>query len=387
VPDHLDDNRVFDLLQGGLTPAALARVHAHIGKCEACRELVTEAVKSSTELGTTAPGLQAPFGAIAVGDSGGRVVIRDGKLSRKPAREAAPPASMRRAPHDALTAGMIIADRYRLERRIGEGGWGVVWAATHTMMKREVALKFLKTGKPEAVKRFLREARVSAGLRHPSIVEVHDVFLMPHTDMPVMVMDLLEGESLGARLRRVGPMAPAEVAHLLLSVVSALRAAHEKGIVHRDLKPENVFLVPSPDGRETALVLDFGLAKLTASEGSMASTSRLTKSGVVLGTPHYLAPEQLNQDSAIGGAVDVWALGVVIYESIASMKPFEGRGLPHLFTQIASHHPRPLREAAEQAADVPESLSSLVGRMLDKSPQARPQLTEIHDVLAACART
>jgi serine/threonine-protein kinase len=282
---------------------------------------------------------------------------------------------------------MLIADRYRLERPLGEGGSGVVWAATHTMMQRQAALKFLKTGRADAVKRFFREARVSAALHHPNIVEVHDVFMMPGTETPVMVMDLLKGESLGARLRRVGKLSAAEAARLLLPVVLALGAAHALGVVHRDLKPENIFLEGAETGdgllvtREVR-VLDFGLAKLTASEGSMATTSRLTRSGVVLGTPQYLAPEQVTASENVDQNVDVWALGVVLYECVAGRRPFVGPGLPRLFREISNETPTPL---VDMTQDVPPSLSAIVARMLDKTPAARPHLALVHEVLATCA--
>jgi serine/threonine-protein kinase len=284
---------------------------------------------------------------------------------------------------------MIIAERYRLERKLGEGGFGVVWAATHLMMKTRVALKFLKATKPEAVKRFLREARVTSGLRHPNIVAVHDLFILPETQTPVMVMDGLVGQSLGARLRAETRLSCGETARLLLPVVQALGAAHTLGVVHRDLKPENVFLVGEHGAVDSVRVLDFGLAKLTASEGAMTTTSRLTQSGVVMGTPQYLAPEQLTPDGPVDHAVDVWALGVVIYECVAGFRPFEGRGLPQLFQLIAHATATPLHDAIPSAkaalGQVPRPLSTLVSRMLDKSPAARPQLLEICDVLTGVA--
>jgi len=397
VRGHLDDNCVYDLVLGALPPADLAAVHAHIGECGACRELVVEAVKSSTDIDLTTPRVTGSPSLVTAPSPAPpreqvRVVVRDGKLSTLPVRSPAAPEPASPAPialppestHLELAPGMMIADRYRLQTRVGEGGCGVVWSAFHTIMKRTVALKFLKATKPEAVKRFLREARISAGLRHPHIVAVHDVF-MTADETPVMVMDLLHGESLGARLRRAGPVPAREAAQLLLPVVGALVAAHAQGVVHRDLKPENVFLVEllgtrpgEPDVEPR--VLDFGLAKLTASEGAMASTSKLTRSGVVLGTPYYLAPEQVADAPVIDGAVDVWALGVVLYECLTGRKPFDGRGLPQLFSSITSSTPRPLADAA---ADVPESLSLLVTRMLEKTPAARPRLDEIGAVLAS----
>jgi hypothetical protein len=159
-----------------------------------------------------------------------------------------------------LSAGVVVAARYRLDHRLGEGGMGEVWAATHAITRRRVAMKFLKGSaslRPEMRQRFLREARAASMVRHPNVVEVLDVFEVGG-GVPVMVMDLLSGETLGARLARDKVLAVDEVAGLLLPVVEAVEAAHAMGIVHRDLKPDNIFLTKGEGS--VIKVLDFGIA-------------------------------------------------------------------------------------------------------------------------------
>ena len=182
-----------------------------------------------------------------------------------------------------LVAGTLIGGRFRLERMLGEGGMGVVWAATHAVTRKPVALKFLKRSRNDdarAVQRFLREARAACAVRHPSVVEVHDVLEL-EDGSPVMVMDLLSGETLAQRLTRERVMSLPDVTRIMVHVCSAVGCAHALGIVHRDLKPENIFLVQSPSGRAVK-VLDFGIAKLTASEGDAAQTGVITGTGAIL---------------------------------------------------------------------------------------------------------
>jgi serine/threonine-protein kinase len=387
---HLDENAVFDLIHGVLTPSATSVARAHMALCPSCRELVAEGVRAET-LAELVPSARAEEV---------RVVIRDGSVRTKAATPVQPlpseaPRRAKRPPSTggpkpapttfklSLVPGQRVADRYTLVRALGEGGAGVVWEATHDLMKRAAALKFIKIGRADAVKRFLREARVCATLRHPNIVEVHDAFVDPASGAPVLVMELLVGESLGSRLRRAGAFSVSDSAAILGTVADALAAAQSLGIVHRDMKPENIFLTGEPRGREGSVrVLDFGLAKLTATEGELANTGSLTLSGVVMGTPHYLSPEQVSASTAIDGRTDVWALGVILYECIAGRRPFEARGLPRLFRLIAEGRPTPLRDVVH---DVPPALAALTARMLDVDAAARPGLVEVRETLRAHA--
>ncbi|MDB4993494.1 MAG: Protein kinase [Myxococcaceae bacterium] len=270
-----------------------------------------------------------------------------------------------------LAAGMTIQSRYRLDRRLGEGGLGVVWAARDEVQDRNVALKFLKSLGDEDVRRFEREARVTAALCHPHIVKVSDIFTLA-SGTPVMVMDLLDGESLAARLRR-GRLDVAEAARVFLPVVEAVEAAHAALIVHRDLKPDNVFL-----SSKGVRVLDFGIAKLTETSESVAIDAQITRSGHVLGTPHYMSPEQMYGDKTIDGRTDTWAIGVMLYEALAGRKPIEGNALGSVFRAIASGTFVPV----EQYAPVPAELAALVAAMMQIDREARPPLRAVHDVLS-----
>jgi serine/threonine-protein kinase len=190
-----------------------------------------------------------------------------------------------------LELGNVVADRYRLERFLGEGGMGAVWAARHVVTGKTVALKVLKGGSEEHRRRFVQEARVAAAIRHPNVVDVHDVLALPD-GRPVLVMDLLEGEPLSEAIERRGRYSLEELGPIMLQVLAGIGAAHAAGVVHRDLKPENVFLCG-----DTVKVLDFGIAKLTALTSAIQHTAALTQTGSVLGTPMYMAPEQVFGES------------------------------------------------------------------------------------------
>jgi serine/threonine-protein kinase len=286
-------------------------------------------------------------------------------------------------PHDAvdLQAGVVLAGRYRLARRVGEGGMGIVWAAMHVITRKSVALKILKVTGKEHVQRFLREARIAGALRHPNVVEVYDI-LQLSDGAPVMVMDLLTGESLADRLERQGPLPLHELAAILASVASAVRSAHALGIIHRDLKPENIFLSASEANKSgvSIKVLDFGIAKLTAREGEAAKTAGLTSTGAVMGTPYYMAPEQVFGEKTIDSRADVWAMGCIIYECLAGHRPIAGDNFGQIFKAIATGEITPLERVAP---GVPPDVASLVSRMLSRDREKRPRdLGEVQDVLS-----
>ena len=281
-----------------------------------------------------------------------------------------------------LACGEVIAGRYRLDRLLGEGGMGAVWEATHTITRKRTALKFVKgsaEAKPELRRRFMREARAAALVEHPNVITVRDVFELEDAT-PVMVMDLLEGETLARRLTRERTLSIADAADILLPVVSAVGAAHAMGIVHRDLKPENIFLVRDADPTATVKVLDFGIAKLTAPD---AETGGATTTGAMLGTPYYMAPEQCFGES-VDHRADVWAIGVILYEVLSGGRPVEGDNPGQIFKRLMSDAIPPLSSVAP---DVPDDLAALVGRMLAKDRADRPaDLREVEEVLARHAR-
>jgi eukaryotic-like serine/threonine-protein kinase len=276
----------------------------------------------------------------------------------------------------------VVADRYRLDRLLGEGGMGSVWAATHIVTRKRVAMKFLKAtrhGGETLIRRFLREARAVSAVNHPNVVEVHDVLQLPD-GMPVMVMDLLNGGSLGERLARSGSFELGELARILVPVISAVGTAHAAGIVHRDLKPDNIMLHERTDGITEPKVLDFGIAKFSATEGEAAATAHLTNTGAVLGTPYYMAPEQVFGEKDVDQRADVWSMGVILYECLSGVRPIAGENFGQLFKAIAMGRIVPLEQVAPQ---LPADITRLVARMLEPDRKRRCfDLREAYSVLS-----
>jgi serine/threonine protein kinase len=264
---------------------------------------------------------------------------------------------------------------------------GLVWAATHLLTRRPIALKMAKpesAADPALRKRFFREARAACSVRHPNILEIHDVIEL-EDGTPVMVMDLLQGESLGQRLDRQSVLHPREVAQIMLPVVSAVGTAHASGIVHRDLKPDNIFLAREADGSTVVKVLDFGIAKVFAIEtnANTGGAAGLTGTGAMLGTPFYMAPEQIFGERDIDHRADIWALGIVLYECLSGRRPTEAENIGQILKIVTTDSLVPLEVAAP---DVPPDLAQLVGRMLARDRNARPQsLDEVQATLGRYA--
>jgi tRNA A-37 threonylcarbamoyl transferase component Bud32 len=284
-----------------------------------------------------------------------------------------------------LAAGILIAGRYRLDHVLGEGGMGEVWAATHAITRRRVAMKFVKASasmRPEMRQRFLREARASSLVQHPGLVEVLDVFELDG-GVPVMVMDLLVGETLGARLAREKALPVGQAVALLLPAIEAIETAHRMGIVHRDLKPDNIFLKKGDGGAVTVKVLDFGIAKLTAKEGDAADTGSITGTGSLVGTLWYMAPEQCYGEKDIDHRADVWALGVILYECLAGQRPVEGSNVGQLVKAMLHDGIMPIEK---RVPGLPPELSHLITRMLSPARGDRPQsLAQVRDALSGLA--
>ena len=256
-----------------------------------------------------------------------------------------------------------------------------MWAAVHLVTRKAVALKVLKSNyahnKP-IIHRFLREARAACAVRHPNVVQIHDVIEVEE-GLPVMVMDLLEGESLGQRLLRHPVLSVPELAAVLGPVVSAVGAAHALGIVHRDLKPDNIFLAHTATGTEVK-VLDFGIAKLTATEGDSAATGGLTGTGAMLGTPYYMAPEQIYGEKDIDQRCDVWAIGVIMYECLAGVRPTQAESVGQILRIVTRDGIKPLRAIRP---DLPPEILEFVDRLLQSERDKRPKnMAEIADVLS-----
>jgi eukaryotic-like serine/threonine-protein kinase len=281
-----------------------------------------------------------------------------------------------------LAQGHLVAGRYRLDRRIGEGGMAFVWAATHQVTGKAVALKFLKPPHafdPRDRHRFLREARAACAVHHPNVVEIDDVLEL-EDGSPVMVMDLLVGETLGYRLLREGALPLEQTARILLPVVSAVGTAHALGIVHRDLKPDNIYLAQAGAGHVDVKVLDFGIAKVTAIEGSTGETGNLTGSGMLLGTPFYMSPEQVFGERDIDQRSDVWSLGVILYECLSGRRPTQSENLGQVIKIITTES---IPGLASVVKGLPAEVGALVDRMLSRRRESRPQsLSEVREVLA-----
>lgn len=276
-----------------------------------------------------------------------------------------------------LQAGALVAGRFRLERLLGEGGMAAVWAAQHEVTQRHVAIKVLKgPAHPELIQRFIREARAANAVQHPNVVQVHDVFEL-EPGLPAMVMDLFEGESLGSLLERRGALPLAEVAPLLAPVVSALEAIHAAGIVHRDLKPHNVFLAKLPGGETRPMILDFGICKLDVALDSLAQSDVCTTAGRMVGTPCYMAPEQVRGAVDIDARADVWALGVMLYECVSGKLPWPTDSMARIVAGITTG---PLLRVEQVAPELPPALAAVINRMLLRDTAQR--LSNLREVLA-----
>lgn len=233
-------------------------------------------------------------------------------------------------------------DRYDVERWIGGGGMGAVYLARHTMLQHRVALKLLHPSiaqRGDILERFLREARATASLGSPHIVKVFDCAVTPE-GTAFIAMEALDGESLQALIDRERVVPPSRAVAITTQVLDGLSVAHAAGIVHRDMKPGNVFLTPVPGAREErATILDFGISKMRS--GSAAS---LTQTGTVMGTPHYMAPEQIWNSKDIDHRADLYAVGVMLYEMVSGRLPFDAGSTAELLVKACTTDPIPLRD-------------------------------------------
>ncbi len=267
--------------------------------------------------------------------------------------------------------GSILDGRYRLIRPLGEGGMGLVWVAEQLALKRMVAVKSLRFAGEDLRDRLQREALALASVHHPAVVQVYD-YGETREGGPFVVMELVEGESLAARLARTGAMPAEEAVALSIPLLEGLSAAHQAGIIHRDIKPSNVLLAVGPAG-VTPKLLDFGIALVERS-----GDPRLTRDGGLLGTPAYMAPEQVRGQTA-DERTDVWGVGTLLYELIAGEPPF-------LSDDIIAV----LRRVVEQPPAYPRSARGMNGRLwailmaaLRKSPAERtPSALALRDALA-----
>jgi hypothetical protein len=264
--------------------------------------------------------------------------------------------------------GQILAGKFRIERVLGQGGMGVVVAATHIQLDERVALKFLlpeALGNPEAVARFAREARAAVKIKSEHVARVSDVGTL-ESGSPYMVMEYLDGQDLAEWVRRSGAMRISDAVEFVLQACEAIAEAHALGIVHRDLKPANLFVTRRVDGSPCIKVLDFGISKLTV-PGS-TSDMGMTRTSTVMGSPLYMSPEQMSSTRNVDQRTDIWALGIILYEVLTGRVPFEAETMPQLCGMILQDPPRPLRELRP---DAPDGLAWVVLRCLEKNRDTR----------------
>ncbi len=321
----LDEQTLAALISGGIAASRMPSIEAHVAQCADCRRVVADA-------------------AFGVHDAS--------EPSETP--EQNPPAP-----------GDLLADKYRIESRLGRGGMGVVLTARHIELGHRVAIKVLHSNEKTAAARFLREAKACAHLVDDHIARVHDLGRLPN-GVPYFVMEHLVGEDLGRRLAK-GRVPLEDAMAYLLQTCAALRAAHAAGIIHRDLKPSNLFIVERTDGKPWLKVLDFGISKFT-SGSQLAMTSTLTSPESLLGSPAYMSPEQIRSSKGVDVRSDVWSLGVIMHELLTGTRPFRATTLSALLAAIATETPA---LPSSIAPGLPASLDPVVLRCLEKHPDAR----------------
>jgi serine/threonine protein kinase len=271
------------------------------------------------------------------------------------------------ADRSAPQKDQILDQRYRLVRLLGSGGCGSVWQAEHLALHSPVAIKLLDPAALDAgdtLQRFLREARAAAALRSQHVVQILDYGV--DSGMPFIVMELLDGESLEQRLARRGQLDFVATERVLRHTARAVARAHEAGIIHRDLKPGNVFIVPN-DEDEVIKVLDFGVAKTTSSVLGRSVAHAMTPAGALLGTPHYMSPEQVEGSAALDHRTDLWAMGVMTYECLLGRLPFDAGSFASLLQAIC-RGPSPV---PSQQGDVPLGFDGWFARACARSPDDR----------------
>jgi len=270
------------------------------------------------------------------------------------------------APPPLPVAGQLIGGKYLVEDLLGRGGMGAVFRAVHVVSGKPVALKWMlrSTEDERARQRFTREARAAGRIDHPNVVDIYDIG--DDGDAAFLVMELLRGESLRARLAR-GALTPMETVDILLPAMHGVAAAHSAGVIHRDLKPDNLFLCRGPAGEEReAKVLDFGISTIHAADGQTQKT--LTQDGMVLGTLAYMSPEQLQNARDVDARSDVYAFGVIMYEALTGRTPYEATTYHALMLAILHGTPR---KPSDLQPELPQALERIVLRALAHAPEQR----------------
>jgi eukaryotic-like serine/threonine-protein kinase len=270
-----------------------------------------------------------------------------------------------------LSTGEIIDGKYRVVRLIGEGGMGAVYEAENTRIHRKVAIKVLHAGvaeTAEVVQRFEREAQAAGRIGSEHIVEVLDLGTLVSGDR-YMVMEFMDGDSLGGRIKTRGRLSPAELYPIVHQLLAALDAAHTAGIIHRDLKPDNVYLLRSRGGQaDFVKLLDFGISKFNQLSGD--SGFSMTRTGAVMGTPYYMAPEQAKGAKNADHRVDLYAAGVILYEAVTGEVPFKADTFNELLFKIVLEEPRPVQQLVPQ---IDPGFAAIINKAMAREPGARFQ--------------
>ncbi len=306
------------------------------------------------------------------------------RIEAEAARSFSRPATGASVPTRNLQQDLIgraVSDRYLIRGVLGEGGMGTVYEAEHIGLGRQVAIKVLNPSQAKkrvAVKRFQQEARAAGAIGHPNICEVYDLGLLDDGS-PYLVMEKLIGTTLADRISREGGLPFDEIIDVMTQVLSGLIAAHDKGIVHRDIKPENIFLARRVGCPPVVKILDFGVSKMMPQFQGGEEQLDLTRTGMVMGTPYYMSPEQARGERNLDGRVDVYACGVMMYESIVGKRPFLAPNYNALLLSIINTVPKSLREVRPAT---PPAMEVVVGRMMakardDRYPTANAVLRDI----------
>ncbi|UJR80827.1 serine/threonine-protein kinase [Sandaracinus amylolyticus] len=278
-------------------------------------------------------------------------------------------------------AGRTLLGKYRIDGQLGQGGMGTVWRGAHVVTGRKVAIKVLDErflSNVNVVQRFGREARAASAIQHEGIVEVLDLD-QTEEGLPFLVMEFLEGETISSRIDRKKRLSQDEVVRIGVMLLEALEAAHQHGVVHRDLKPDNIYLVPAGRRGEIVKILDFGI-----SHKDDEAQAKLTMTGSVLGTPHYMSPEQAMGETTLDRRVDVYGAGVVLYECLVGDVPFDAPNYNKLLRVILDEEPVP---PSKRGAIVDERVEAVILRAIEKDRDKRPQTArELLEELRAAAR-
>ena len=274
----------------------------------------------------------------------------------------------------APAVGDVLAQKYRVESIVGRGGMGVVLSARHVQLGQVVAIKLLtlppdEDRRDEAIGRFLHEAQAAAKLQNDHVVRIYDVGQLDN-GLPFMVMELLVGADLGTVLDERGALPEPEAVDYLLQACAGVAEAHRMGIVHRDLKPSNLFVTKRSDGLPLLKVLDFGISKQLTDPASGEAVPTFTNTRTLMGSPHYMSPEQVRDARRVDARADIWALGVILQELITDAPVFHGESFPGVCAAIVADPPMPVRT---MRPDVSTALEAIIGRCLEKDAKLRFQ--------------